>query len=200
MNRAIDVLAVFEDVLDRIFSLYFDATSGFEHVAEGAKSIYHPRYEPEKRRLDDGSTAPGHIIYALGDADHPDYTELSARTPKQIIDDNAENSTNYRLMAHACIVMAYQYWEDNYRELLADAFGIAKNDLKVPIFGDLRFLRRSIIHYQGRAIETKRDLSYFDKLEKGELLDVDRQTMNSIWFAIKRALKSLRDSGPSQST
>ena len=49
-------------------------------------------------------------------------------------------------------MLIYQYWEDHYRGIIAECLGKQKNEIKVPLFGDLRDLRRSIIHNHGRAI------------------------------------------------
>ena len=49
--------------------------------------------------------------------------------------------------------MIYNYWEDHYRQQIAEALGHdSKNDLKAPIFGDLRHLRNSILHHRGIAL------------------------------------------------
>ena len=45
----------------------------------------------------------------------------------------------------------YQLWEDNYRERIARALGMAeKDDLKVGLLGDVRLYRLDIIHRRGR--------------------------------------------------
>jgi hypothetical protein len=189
-------ISEYEETLDQIFSLYLDVTEGFRHIAKTTSTIYHPDHEPKSRRRSDGSTSPGHVVYALGKPEDERYTELSARSPGQIIRDNLPNARNHTLMAQMSIVMAYQYWEDYFRERIATAYGIAKNELTIPLFGDLRFIRRSVIHYRGNAIADKNDFVHLKPVSRGEHLDFDRDDMNGIWFFLKQALRDLKAHGP----
>ena len=50
------------------------------------------------------------------------------------------------------IVSIYQSWEDTYRAKVAALLGIKKDDLKADIWGDLRHIRRSILHRDFRAV------------------------------------------------
>ncbi len=50
-------------------------------------------------------------------------------------------------IGHKCVVTIYKYWEDHYREELANAMNLkTKNCIFSDIFGDFADLRNCIIH------------------------------------------------------
>lgn len=67
---------------------------------------------------------------------------------------NEENGKNYIRAAQLLIVMIFIFWEEEYREKIAAASSLKKQDLKIPIFGDLRLLRNAIVHDKGIIKET----------------------------------------------
>lgn len=72
-------------------------------------------------------------------------TELIAR--------NQPGAANETLSGNMCLVYIYQMWEDEYRERIAQELGYTtKNELKVPVMGDIRQYRMSIVHNKGIAI------------------------------------------------
>ena len=182
-----------EQALDRTFSLYLDATEGFGHIAKLTQSIFHPSYEPTSRDQPEGSTSPGHLIYAPGNLkddrqnnDRSGFPGGSLKTPP-----------TFNLQLSMCIVMAYQYWEDYFRARIAAAYGIPKNELTIPVFGDLRFIRRSVIHYRClKRSKTKSDFVHLKPGSHGDDLDFDRGDTNGIWFFVKQALRDLKTHGP----
>lgn len=50
------------------------------------------------------------------------------------------------------VVAIYQIWEEHYRELLATAKRVEKNDILSDLFGDLRRYRQSIVHHRSIAL------------------------------------------------
>ncbi|MEE8124373.1 MAG: hypothetical protein V3T42_01000 [Nitrospirales bacterium] len=68
-----------------------------------------------------------------------DYEDVKAR--------NKIGGRNYYYIGNMCVVTIYQYWEDHYREELANAMNLkTKNCIFSDIFGDFADLRRCIIH------------------------------------------------------
>lgn len=75
-----------------------------------------------------------------------------------------ENGNNCLLLGAQCIVMAYSYWEEYLRIEIGIAMGILKKGadskqarkilnkyVKSDFWGDLRILRNSIVHNNGKA-------------------------------------------------
>ena len=67
-------------------------------------------------------------------------------TQKDYKNRNSSNGRNCKFIGNICLIMIYQYWEDNYREKLAEIFSVNKNDIKSDLFGDISIIRSSIIH------------------------------------------------------
>ena len=102
VETAAEIIQEFEDELNRIFSVYLDADHGFTEISKMMASLKNPDdYE---------------IRYGTDD------DTLSARSMKQIIADNCSDGYNRTFLADACIVIAYQLWDEEYRPRLADAW------------------------------------------------------------------------------
>jgi len=91
-------------------------------------------------------------IYADGPPDTPTTKVLLQGTQAAVKNRNAKDGPNTMLLARMVIVSVYQLWEDRYRPLIAKARGLATNDLRSNLFGDLRTYRRAIIHANSVAI------------------------------------------------
>jgi|SRR5271157_3085774 len=64
---------------------------------------------------------------------------------------NAPGGANFKAIGNLCLILIYQYWEDHYRSKIARQLGITRNEIAINIMGDLRILRRSIIHHHAVA-------------------------------------------------
>jgi hypothetical protein len=92
VETAAEIIQEFEDELNRIFSVYLDADHGFTEISKMMASLKNPDdYE---------------IRYGTDD------DTLSARSMKQIIADNCSDGYNRTFLADACIVIAYQLWDE----------------------------------------------------------------------------------------
>jgi len=187
----------YEEILERIFSIYLDATEGFRHIAK-TSVIFTVDVEPKPKVRDlRGESPAGHVIYKLGSHETGDYMELSARTGKQIIADNQDDGPNWDFMGAMSIVAAYQFWEDHYRASIAGHLGLGDKPLTIPIFGDQRRFRRCIVHNRNRWNDDLKKLECF-KLEKGEGDDhsvevhFPKKVIEAIWWRMRLALEELK--------
>lgn len=98
-----------------------------------------------------------------------------------------------KLASNLCLVALYQLWEDEYRDKIAKEVGLIKNSLTLDIFGDIRIIRRSIIHNGSKR---------FGDFEKIKILNFikDRETifMSSFEFGciiekIKEGLMAINE-------
>jgi hypothetical protein len=185
----------YEAVLERIFSVYIDAIEGLGHIKKVVASIVLPEDKaPPKVRDESGRSPPGYLIYALGTHGQADYIELCSRTPEQIVDDNRENGPNGDFIAKMCVVAAYQFWDDHYRAKIAAEIGTTKEKLKLPIFGDLRRLRRCIIHDRSRWSDALLKMECFDWEEEDRSSDVtlSKSDIMAIWWKIRLQLNEIK--------
>ncbi len=63
----------------------------------------------------------------------------------------SDRGVAFRQLGHQWVVFVYAMWEDEMRGRLATAQGIAHDDVKHPILGDLRLIRNDVVHKRGIA-------------------------------------------------
>jgi hypothetical protein len=56
-----------------------------------------------------------------------------------------------RQLGQQWVVMVASQWNDHYRARIADAHGVAKNDIAEPVMADINRMRNDIIHHRGLA-------------------------------------------------
>ena len=83
----------------------------------------------------------------------------------------------------------YQFWEDQYRQDIAAALDKAeKNELRVPVMGDLRYLRQSIIHNSGIAVSDVERCEVLRWFRRGERIALTQDQMKRIVREVKGAI------------
>lgn len=101
---------------------------------------------------------------------------------------NELGGLNRRIAGNMCIVLMYQYWEDYYRNKIAEIAKVKKDDIKLDIMGDLRTLRRSIIHNRGIAIEECKILKWFGA---GEEITLGLDQFGELMYYVEKGLCEL---------
>ena len=148
-----DLIAEFETVLDGITAVFLDSRDGFEllqrHIEESAenKSWDTPIY------FGDG---PSETVENIAHV-----TTIGNRIGR-----NASDGDNCVFVSNMTIVAIYGYWEDHYRSRIAEALSRKKYEITSDIFGDIRWLRDSIVHrrsYASKDVERCRVLKWFSE-------------------------------------
>jgi hypothetical protein len=97
------------------------------------------------------------IVDSVEELRNGDFTYSS--TFGEIYELNSPNGVNMRLLSNMVIVNIYQFWDEHYREKIAQKLKLNnKSDLKIDLFGDLNILRQTIIHNNGRVISKLKHL------------------------------------------
>lgn len=175
----------FSTALDSVFMTYFDGRGGFlrlrEHLA--------PKFAKSAEMY--GKT-PGELgfIYGEGDPNTPEAKFLIYSTQQDVLDRNAEGGANHAFLANLCLVSVYQYWEDHYRKRVAKALGVEKNAVRLPTMGEIRHIRRSIIHNGARAVPAVEACAHFN-FRAGDPIEVGREEMRELLLALRRDLRDL---------
>jgi hypothetical protein len=89
-----------------------------------------------------------------------------------------------------CLVMMYQYWEDKYRDEIATSKGITKDELSSDLFGDIRHLRNSIIHNNGRAISEVSRCKVLKWFKEDDEVVIDAQKMDRLIELIRSEISA----------
>ena len=186
----------FEKVVDYIYGVYLDSTTGFDKLREwfekNQKDLLASlkRTQPELASIDYFDSV--NMIYGKGDPNTPEAVELHRCTQKEYKDRNSKNGSNFQFLGNMALVSLYQYWEDFHRGQVATELGIKKDDLKAPIMGDLRLIRISIIHHAGiglKDIETCELLKWY---KEGDLIFIDKTKFEDVIYHVKNMLKEFR--------
>ena len=183
----------FLGVVDSIFGVYLDATLGFdfvyhrvyeEHMVESARQAIHDN--PEHSSIDDYLAA---VNVLVGDPNTPDAVLLHAVSQREYGARNRQGGDNHVFLGNVCLVSIYQFWEDQYRQDIAAALDKAeKNELRVPVMGDLRYLRQSIIHNSGIAVSDVERCEVLRWFRRGERIALTQDQMKRIVREVKGAI------------
>ena len=92
---------------------------------------------------------PSIVTTSVEDPTAPDAIIQTIRLSQDYIEANGRAGSNEQQLCRAIIVFIFTYWDDVTRYLCAQALGVEKGELKLPIAGDLRILRHAILHDRG---------------------------------------------------
>ena len=176
--------------VDDLYGHYLDSTIGFisfhDRILEGQK-----RYratQPQRIDLD-----AGEFFIGNGNPNEPSARLLHKTNIGEAKKRNAKGGKNHVRAAQLLIVLIYSFWEHEYRPRLATALGLANaNDLKVPLFGDIKLLRRDVIHHRGEVTnETVAKLSIFAGFSVGKEIILTDTDVEALILKIKAAMDEL---------
>ncbi|MFT3980301.1 MAG: hypothetical protein QM687_07525 [Ferruginibacter sp.] len=184
-----DLLFDFMEKIDEIYGVYLDAEAGFiqnNNLLEKAQRLSNERSALSVSYLD---TLP--YLYSKGTPTNPNTIVLHEVTQGRFKERNKEGGANHVIIAHLCLTQIYQYWEDHYKSLIANAIGISKEDLKSDIFGDIRIYRNSIIHYRGVALPNIKKCKILKWFNEGDSIVLTSDQIEEIIFNVKNAINSI---------
>ena len=101
---------------------------------------------------------------------------------------NAKDGRNHIWMGQLALVQMYGFWDDCYRQKIAEASGREKNDLKSDIMGDLRWLRQSIVHHRGIALNEVEKCKILNWFREGDTLSFTPEQFEILVRRIKTDL------------
>jgi hypothetical protein len=98
---------------------------------------------------------------------------------------NTRNGSNQCLLGAMCVVMVYASWESYYRNEIAAAMDIKRNDIKVDLWGDLMALRDCMLHNDYVMSEEKFKLLKLIKwFGVGDTIIIDEAKFTAIFMAL----------------
>jgi len=186
----------FERVVDHIYGVYLDATTGFDKLREwfeknqiNVLSILKSTHS-ELASIDYLDSV--YMFYGEGDPNTSEAIELHRCTQGEYKKRNSKHGVNFQFLGNMALVSIYQYWEDFHRAQVATEMGVEKNELKTPIMGDLRLLRNSIIHHAGVALKEVEKCELLKWYKEGDTIFIDKSKFEDIVFYVKDALNHFR--------
>jgi hypothetical protein len=79
------------------------------------------------------------------------FAPFVSRPLRELIQKASKGGSYIDLIGHGWIVTLFSSWEEEFRGLIAASLGLAPDDLKCDLFGDLRHMRNDIAHHRGVA-------------------------------------------------
>jgi len=184
------------ELVDHLYGVYLDSTTGFDLVKKSMEDsqkntlkMLKEKYPELANQEHQDTTA---MIYGKGDPNTPEAVELHRCTQGQYKLRNSEAGDNFKFIGNMCLISLYQYWEDHYRSKVASLFQMPKNELKAPIFGDLRLLRRSIVHHAGIALKEIEKSEVLKWYKEGDDIFVSKSQFEDVIYRLKALMLSYK--------
>jgi hypothetical protein len=187
----LEVLRGFIDFVNRQIGVYCDCLSSFQGNKVRIERQVARVSRPVSRRIDNGQTI---IMRAsLEDPTHPDVIHQRIIRADEFIMANSEAGFNEQQVCWSIIVFIYAYWDEKIRQQIATIRGVEKDAVKINVFGDLRVLRRMIVHNSGvLGAADHAKLKVLTGICQAETkISLTHDQMYKIFVAIKSAIGSL---------
>ena len=185
------VLRGFIDFVNRQVGAYCDCLSGFQGNKVRIERQVARVSRPVSRRIENGQ--PVIMRVSLEDPTRPDVIHHRIIRADDFITANSEAEFNERQTCWAVIVFVYAYWDEEVRWKIATIRGVKKDEVRVDVFGDLRLLRRSIIHDGGvlKAGDHAKLKVLSGLFQPDALISPTHDQMHKVFVAIKSAIGGL---------
>ena len=97
-----------------------------------------------------------------------------------------------KILANNSLVLIYHIWEDKYREIIATEYAFQKNQIAHDTFGELRNIRRSIVHNKSRALKECENNNKLKRFDEGDQILFSEQEAYDSFKTIKDSLDELK--------
>lgn len=184
-------ISEFLNIINSIYGLYLDSTLGFKLVENHIINMQQNAIKLIGKEATIAKLDEKAFSYGKG---HPERGLILHRTTQgELKKRNKKNGPNFKMAGNLLVIQIYQYWEDFYREKIANIQGVEKNDLKSDVFGDLRLFRTSCIHNKGKATNEQASKSKkFKWYKKGQEILLTENQILEIIETVSEYLLSLK--------
>jgi hypothetical protein len=138
------ILRKFIDFVNRQVGVYCDCLAGFLSNKMHVERQLVRRMYPESTNIDNG--APLMVMTSVEDPNHPMAVHIRIIPASDFIKDNSEAKFNERQICWSIIVFIFAYRDEEIRPSIAIVRSVEPNSIKIDALGDLRLLRKCIVH------------------------------------------------------
>lgn len=138
----------FQDFLRMQKGAYTDACAAYRSNHREISTQVSKVLKGARRKLD-SKGVPSIVHTSVKDPTAPDVVVQTTRLSKEFLEANSRNGSNEQQICQAIVIFVFTYWDYVTRHELALSLDVEKNDILLPIAGDLRLLRHAIIHDGG---------------------------------------------------
>ena len=106
---------------------------------------------------------------------------------------NSEAGNNERYTVWGIIVFLFSFWDEDIRPRIAEVRGVQPNDVQVDALGDIRILRKCIIHNDGNlSAKEHAKLKVISELVLPDApISLSHDQMHSLFVAVKNAIGAI---------
>jgi hypothetical protein len=141
------ILRRFIDFVNRQVGVYCDALASFRGNKVRIERQIPRAHRPAGRRIEEGRPV---IVWAsVEDPASPDVIHQRIIRAEDFVAANSEAGFNEQQVCWAIIIFTFAYWDEELRPQIARVRGITPNEVMIDELGDLRILRKSIVHDGG---------------------------------------------------
>jgi len=182
----------FVGAVDTCFGLYLDCSQGFRQnrdqmAKDQLSALGRFPNTPGIKSVEDLDGVE--YFVAPGSPNDPATILYHRCTQGEFKERNTPSGKNDLFIGRYCIVWLYECWESEYRDRLAHAVDLTREDLRHDVFGDLRYLRNAIIHNQGLATRECERLRVLMPIAEGTEICLKGQDL----YDVSRTIKAFVD-------
>ena len=144
----LDVLREFIDFINQQVGVYSDCLSGFEGNKVRIERQIARVSRADRKEIRDGQ--PTIVYVSLEDPSRPDVIHHRITRSDEFPAANAGRGLNERQICWSIIVFLFARWDEDIRPRIADIRGVKPNEVTLDELGDLRILRKCIVHNAGK--------------------------------------------------
>ena len=192
MDAELDILREFVDFTNRQVGVYCDACGAFEGTKIRIERQVHRENYPTKQETNADGTKT--IVWTcVEDPTKPDIIINRIIRVAEHIESNSEAGTNERYTVWGIIVFLFSYWEEEVRPRIAKVRGVHPNEVQVDALGDIRILRKCIIHNKGNlpANEYAKLKVISDLVLPDAPISLSHDQMHRLFVAVKNAIGAI---------
>jgi hypothetical protein len=124
------------------------------------------------------------------DPSRPDFIMHRLIRSDEFANSNSERGFNERQICWAIVAFTFARWDEEVRPKLAKVRGVEPNEIQVDAFGDLRLLRKGIIHNRGIIVKSDHEkMKLMGHLcAPNEVFSPTHDEMHKIFVCLKSAI------------
>lgn len=148
----LSALREFIDFINKQVGVYVDSLAGFDGNKVRAERQTARILRQSSSKIENGRSVM--MWVSAEDPSSPDVLHHRIIRSNDFIDQNREAGFNEQQLCRGILVFIFAYWDEEIRPRIAASRNVKPNEIKLDAFGDLRLLRKSIVHNGGRISET----------------------------------------------
>lgn len=194
LDRAAQACRTYLETVDHVYGVFLDGTSALASAASRLDQLQHAQLpglrttQPELATVEFLDSCD--YQYGVGDPNDAQAYVVHRCTQGEYKARNRRGGENWVFLGQVCLVSVYQFWEDQFRDEIATALAVPKDRVKASVFGDLRYLRHSIIHNGGTATSDVDRCEILRWFRRGDRIALEHNHFEELVGQVREATRS----------